>query len=783
MKKCFYLLVSLLFVGCVDKTIDLTEVEGNIGINADNLVVPLGYITDMTLGDILSEQLGEVQVDPQTGDFSLSYGLDEQTITINGADATFSIPASVFNVGVEYPAFKLADSKMVLNQECIVGGKINGIELTMGYAIDISKGVEFKVSGQQDGQAGYSLDVVVPEYVERIDRIYMAHDSNLPGAPLVAKFDLGSLGSINGGGVVNVTLDIPADFEVYDSNFNLVKNNRVSLENYRFKQGESIIEFVIYIASITNSSSATDGEIHLPGELKYHISYEMSTQSGQLVIDELPTLTLAAELICEDAEIVLGQMDLMPQSTFENKFTVDSFNDGIKSIKNIAFENTTIDLFVNGMDWWDADAISAGTLNDIFVELALPKSFVFQPLTNDLKFNKETNTIRVTLAQLRNGVSIALQGIDFGAAGATPGADGKTSIDMSIGLRVALEQGARIRLKYMQHDGDVAISAGYNKTNLTVASVTGCVDFKYEEALEIDLGGLLGDMPLEINGLGVSPVIDFTLTNPLILPLYVNASLIPIVGGAEVEDGKVVIERFEIGQATVGSSLKDVVAKSTHIRIGSNLQPEEGVTIVNTNLKKLFDGALPERLKVALSVATDATTDVTLAVVPSYKISYGYNFFMPIAFGESLDLSYSGTAEGLFDSIGDLTSMLSAVGTVTLICEVENSTPLNLEIDFTLLDKSGNPSSIEIVRGGDGAIKGSADGVTPCKSDVTLQLRSKNNGDIFAELSSVAALQYQLRATSAADGVALNSNQAISANLLMEVDGNLGVNLKNLMNE
>ena len=144
------------------------------------------------------------------------------------------------------------------NGEGIYIGRADRLQSSLGHdANAVGQRLSFFhiVSRQQDGQAGYSLDVVVPEYVERIDRIYMAHDSNLPGAPLVAKFDLGCLGSINGGGVVNVTLDIPADFEVYDSNFNLVKNNRVSFENYRFKQGESIIEFVIYIASITNSSS------------------------------------------------------------------------------------------------------------------------------------------------------------------------------------------------------------------------------------------------------------------------------------------------------------------------------------------------------------------------------------------------------------------------------------------------------------------------------------------------------------------------------------------------
>ena len=101
MKKYLYLLVCLVCAGCVDKNIDLAEIEGNIGIHADHLVIPLGTLNDMSLGDILGTELENVNVDSQTGDYSVSFGVEEQSLVIDGADNRFAIPSSKFDVNVE----------------------------------------------------------------------------------------------------------------------------------------------------------------------------------------------------------------------------------------------------------------------------------------------------------------------------------------------------------------------------------------------------------------------------------------------------------------------------------------------------------------------------------------------------------------------------------------------------------------------------------------------------------------------------------------------------------
>lgn len=774
MKKSLCLLAAALFVGCVDRSVDLAEVELNVGINADNLVIPLGYINDMKIGDALGEQIDNLNVDPQTGEYSLSYGVENQQIVIDGSGNSFVLPATTFETKVEYPSFNLDNAGTEINQKCYVGATLNGVEITSGQINNFIEGAE--VSAVQDGKTGFTVDVHVPEYVERIDRVYIKHDANLPGAPLVATFDLGCLSEVNGGGVVRVTLDIPEDYEVYDEHFNLVKDNHVHFDDHYFAAGEHSVSFVMYIGSIANHHAAEDGEIHLPGEMEYHVSYEMKTKKGLITVDNIPSLTLQSHLVCDDAEIILSDMDLLPLTTFENEIEVDSFNDSVKSVKSLNLANTNIRLFVDGMNWWSEDAIMAGALDDIFVELNFPKSFVLEPIDSKIAFNKQTNTLHATLAQLQGGITMSLQKIDFGEQGVAPAANGKIKVALPISMRVALEHGARIRLHYLQHEGDVVVNAGYRETRLIVSSVTGRVDFSHEESLSLELAEFAGGSGIEIKGLGVNPVIDFSLSNSLTLPLYVNASLVPVRNGVEDMDDKVTIDSFEVHAATLGENFATIVPALTKVRIGSGLADEQGVTVINSDLEKLFNGALPEALNIHLSVATDPEQDVSLTIVPSYPITYGYNFFMPLSFGSALDLNYSGEAEDIGKSIGELDLDLSATGEVALICEVENTTPFNLAINFQMLDENGNPTPIQIQSGEDNQIKGSTDGVTPCKSTVKLRLKS-GSADLLEGLSSVANLRYNLHVTSATDGVALNKNQTISVNILMEVDGNLNINL------
>lgn len=774
MKRILYLAVALLFVGCVDKELDLGNMQGNIGINAEKLTFPLAYMEERSLDQMLENSIDGVTADPQTGDYSISYSAANESLVIDGATNSFEIPGSVFEMEVEYPSFKLSDSRCVINNTFDLGGKLGGVDITLGHTINMIPGLP--IVGSQHGEVSYMTDVHLPEYVERIERIYVAHSEEFPGAPMEAVFDLGSLGDVNGGGTVSIELKVPEDYEIYDEQFNRLDDHIFKVENRVFAPGQHTVKFTMYVGSIINHHEAEDGELHIPGGIEYNISYNLTTQSGVVSFEQLPSLSLSADLECEDAEIILGNIDLLPSQQFDSKIEIDAFNESIKSIKSIDLAQSHITLFVEGFDWWDADAVMAGALNDIFVEVTMPECFKIKPTDSHIGFNETTNTLHATLAQLKNGIDLTFSQLDFGVDGLIPGSNGKIEVNLPISLRVALEQGAKIRLKYLQHEGNVYVRAGYDDAQLTVASVKGRVDFKHTESLSFSLADLGEQTDIEINGLGISPVIDFSLTNPLTVPLYVSANIAPMVGG--VAEQGVSIDKFEIKPATVGGeSVADVIPTQNRVRIGKNPTSEAGVTTVDCDLESLFNGALPEEVAIDLEVGTDPEQDVSLVLLPAYQIDYGYSFFLPLAFGSGLDLKYSGNADGIGETVSNLSLDISATGSVSLICEVENSTPLNLALELQMLDKSGRPTPLQIKSDKTAVIKGSKDGVTPCKSTITLSLSSTNKANILDGLKDVETLRYTLHATSAANGVSLNSNQTISGTFALQVDGNVNINL------
>lgn len=213
------------------------------------------------------------------------------------------------------------------------------------------------------------------------------------------------------------------------------------------------------------------------------------------------------------------------------------------------------------------------------------------------------------------------------------------------------------------------------------------------------------------------------------------------------------------------------------MRLGKNVEPTEGVLAINCDLEKLLSGEMPESLQINLSVATNPAEDVSLAIDARYPIEYSYSFYMPLAFSDALDLVYTGTLTNIGQTIRDLELDLSASGRIELLCEVENTTPLNLALDLQIVDAAGELTALQAVPVGEAVIEGSKDGKTPCKSAVRFRLQSESGDNLLADLNSVEDIRYTLSATSAAAGVALNRNQTVSAAVSLEVDGNISVNI------
>lgn len=778
MKRLFYILV-LLFVGCVDENIDLDNIQGTIGVKTDNLVIPLGSLKEKSLGEMIGEVEG-LEEDSATGEYTISYLEDNQKFTISGVDGKITLPQSKYTVDIDYPSFTLESSSYELDELFDVNARFSGVDLAPLQSVYIPSGIV--VTGQQDGKIGHSLEIVVPDYIKSINRVYVKHDDNLPGAPVSVEFDLGSIGDVNGGGSVTVELVAPEGFELYGEDMKPVSDSTFRVENKPFAAGEHKVSFVAYIGSVTNCPSAQGGKLTLPGELEYHVSYTLTSAGGNVTYTSTPTLNVKATLECEDAEVTLAAMELTQKdNTFENEVVIGGMPKEVESVSCIDFVSSQINFNIEGLDWWSDEAVAAGAMDDIWVDVVLPKEFV---LSSDNKnFNSSTNTFHATLTELKKGLTLDVDKVDLGGDLA-PNSNGEIDTTLTAVLRAGLTDGAKIRLKHLRHNGGVQVVAGYDETVVNLASVTGKVNFEHSESLVVNMGDFDADK-INIDALGVSPIIDFTIDNPLTLPLYVSAKLVPVRGGVADASAAVSIEKFELAAATAtasGSSVAVTPAKtSVLIAKGAKDDAANGIKGIDCDIESAFRGSLPEKLNIDLTIATDATQSSTLYVLEEYEAKYGYSFALPLSFDSTLALTYSDTATDLNSTLGDIDFELYADGEIFLIAEVKNSTPLNLTLDAQLLDLDGRQSKLQILPAeGKSIISGSTDGVTPVTSTVKLKVTSENSKNILDGLSNVDALKFSLKATSAANGVALSSKQILSVSFKLQLNGNINVDINEL---
>lgn len=772
----------LLLVGCVDKNLDLDNVNPTVGIIADELVVPLGYMKDKSLEDMFGDDIENLLVDASTGGYVFSYSEDEKIFSMDGVDDSFAIPAGKYSIDVDYPSFELDYTGYIVDESFVVGATVAGQDIFHGQSVVVPSGIV--VSSIKDGTIDYSLEMTLPDYIERVDKVYLKHKESQPGAPIMATLDLGSLGDVNGGGVVSLEIVVPEGCTLYDQNGKLLENNHYLIENREFAKGEHQITFIAYIDSIDNIENSADGRVVVPNVLEYHLSYRLISSGGKVLFNTPPTLNVYTDFEFEDADITLNAKNLVPQlGDISNSFKISNISDSLLSVKSITFKDTAITFDVDGLDWWSDDAIMAGAMDDIYVEVTLPEQFVFAASAGDNNYNAATRTYHATLTQLQRGFTLWLERIDFGD-GIYTDENGDFTLDLSVGLCVGIQKGAKIRLSLLQHQGDVALQVGYMATKAKISSVTANIDFEYKQELVLDLKELADKGEgISITALDIDPTMDFRVTNGFSIPLYVGAVLSPIKDNVVISNRVVAIDNVKIKAAQYSGegNSANVTPAVTHIHIGKSAQNVTAdMQFVECDLERLFTGSLPHSIKGEFVVRIDPNEEVTLSTMPNYIHSYSYDFNLPLTFGSNLNLSYTDRIDGLQDTFADLDGQIDMAGDVYVICEVSNSTPLTFSFDAKLIDVNGNPSPLQIKNVSEQKIiNGSKDGKTAATTTLKFKMDNSAN-NLFDELKKVDALEVILQVGSVADGVQLTKYQSLSANMKLQFEGGININIEDL---
>ncbi len=760
---------------CVDKDFRLDEVSQEVTLfGSEATTLPLGYLNKQMLSEIVdSEDLEGLTMDDE-GNYVLSYAGEPESIAIEGVDSHFEIPRTVSTFTTSYPKFDLEDETYSISDVFRVDPLLNGQPI-LSEQTEIYAG--YTIHGLEEGVLDHSMHYEVPSEIANVERVWLApHEAGAPGARIDVSFNLNGLNAVNGGGVVNLELLAPEGFEMYDSNGALIADNFFKAENVAFAAGQNRLEFFVYIASVKNLNPVENGELYLPIDLEYHVSFDMTTRAGTVWLsDNQPELHVEANLTYQDAEVELNAVTLIEHNAPMNgEMSIEGLPAEVKSIKEVTFsQNSPILLIAEGLEWLD-DA----TADLVMIDATLPDYLILSE-NQAVGYNPTTHTLTTRLDYLRNGLELNLDALNFAGEGIVP-QNGVIDLAFTPDVVARIAQGTKTRLSRLFHEGDMTLTTGIEMANLELLSVSGRVDYRYEENSIIEISGLDEELQITINDPGLSPVIMVNFENPLSINTYVTAELTPKSKGESHPENQIQVTEVEIPAAEIHNGVLQntqvclVLADETH----RNEYSDAHYTFVPCDIAQLFMGVLPDQIDFKVVLLTNPDEICTLYAAEEYLVTYNYNVDVPLAFDRGFDIHYSDEAE-IGKAFEDLAHQEIRVGDVALLADIHTTIPLDFGFDAELLDANGNPTNVQLLLPKEG-IKGSSDGKSEALTTLRLGIDLGSDGSL-QNLSEVETIRFSLRATNDSRAKAvLNAEQYIYLTLKMELKGGITVDLENI---
>lgn len=783
-------LSAFLFVACVDKSFRLDEVSTEVTLGSGTTTIPLGYLNEQSIGDLLGEEtMGGVTVDPETGDYSLAFSGDEASFRVEGVASSFEIPELVNKFNVEYPDVELSSEPIIVNQEAAVRLDMGAIEdfklgstyiLPEGISVPPIKGELYDVIRPED------IHFAVPEQIDAIETLYFKDvDTGRHGAPIHMSLALNDFEDINGGGELAIDVKLSGgEFKILDSEGNVFRDNHY-VKTYDLSSADSSLDFVLYVESIRITEQLDSNHaLDIPLELSYDMTFDMHTKPGTFSLEHLPSFHVDADFEYGDADVLLNSETALFEyhaSEGGNEVVLGNLPAEIKSIKRIALEKDThIRLFAHGLEWMSENA------KKIEADITLPDYLVLHKIQDvDYEYNEEGHLLKATLADLDSGLEIEIEAIEFDGDGLTP-ENGELRLNFTPDIEVRFMPDAHLLVsELIPNDGkDIILSTGVESAALEVLSLCGHVDYGYEQREVIELGDMsMMTNGLEINGSGLSPVINISLTNPLTLEAAINAELVPMNNGVANTENRVVIENLVITPATYRNGA--IEESRMNIVLAKEERRDEFAssecTFVACEVGNLLNGAIPDALQFNIALRTDADKQSELYVADSFVLSYDYGIDVPLAFNQDTSISYSDTVGELSSTFEQLAGYSLKVGDATLIVNSSSTIPLDFVLEAELLDAFGSPTPAQLRTPEGGAvIEGSEDGRTAANSQTRLAIVLPE-GDMES-IGEVDAIRFDFSAKGASlESLPLNANQSLSVKLQLEVAGGITIDLDSMM--
>ena len=789
---------AIAIVSCVDSTFSVDDLSTEVTLVEGTTTVPLGYLNKQTLGDIIGDIEAQGLECDDNGNYVLNYEGEGETIEIEGITTNFSVPSTMTSFSLECPSFDIGMNAVVIQEEATVNISdeiLDALTSLQGvgnnnadyylpdsdlYELPVIKGTYHKEFTEEN----MSLHCDVPAEVQDIVRILFRNiESGHNGAPMHLTFNLNDFVDINGGGSLKFNLKIEGgNFRILSSTNELLYEGNNYGDIYDIGQGHEQLDFVVYIESIENTTGLnSEHQLDIPLRLTYDMEFEINTCPGSFSLDEMPSIELNAQFEYGDADIILdSDVNIVEYEPEEpSLISIKGMPDLIKGINRVSLaDDSHLTLFAHGIDWLGDDNADA-----LVAQIRLPDYLLLHALPGaGYEYDEQEHLITASITDLDSGVEVIIEAIDFGTSGISPEA-GEIVLEFKPQINVHFKEDMELLISSIMPDkSSVTVETGIDAAELSILSVTGAVDYSYEVDEMFKLTGL-EDMDVEINGIGLKPVIIVDVKNPLTISASLDGVITPSLEGGEVlEDNKLEVHNVVLPAAQyvdgviVPAEVSLVIADET---LREQYAGDEYI-FVACDVTKLVVGNIPDYITINLRFGVDPDVVQTIYVDEAFEVSYDYRVTMPLDVTNVLDISYDDVITGLNSTFSQLAQYDIKVGDVAVIAEIHSTLPLALYADVEMLDKDGVATTAQVRLPEGSFIDGSVDGVTESVSTVRFELKLDEGGSV-GSLADVDGLNFHLNAKGAAESSApLNANQYISAELKLEVRGGITIDLATL---
>lgn len=523
MKRVFTALFAcavLLFAGCIDRDFDLADTSGEITVGGEELVVPLGTIDKITLGELLENTEGITTNEEGVYQISFTSFGDDPTkyekVSIDG----ISIPnITGLSPQIDPISFSFGELPTSLLFSAIKNPIDLDLPTSMGDVmkitpIRIEQPIEFSLPSQLSGQGNidertlgvlealqlatistkgeneviFDATLEILDQLEKVDWVEFGCEDHPYGAPFNLKVDLKGLNDIVAGGKLKLDIAFPDGYYLRDENgadFPVATHNILSKEmTLAAKQKE--VDILVYLHKIDYSHHTfVDGKLEINDHIKY--TYEISANIGQGAYDlsKKPQIVIEAEPQYKDVEIKINHFDA-PKQEFAITHSFNGLPSGVE-IEKIAFtQGSTLNISLKGLEWCVIKDNITGEDISPKIEIDMPLSLHFRehPL-----LDRTTNVLQASTTELAQGVALSLEYIDCKNNASIKQENGQLVINEKIGAAIHMESldGHTVLISKITPPEQLAIVLEVAESRLEIDTANSPVTWSDDKSYDFNL--------------------------------------------------------------------------------------------------------------------------------------------------------------------------------------------------------------------------------------------------------------------------------------------------------